>query len=228
MHAGALTKGYGGSPPSGRSVSPPRTGPFFVPRPTTVSARPSRTPACGVGAPSRRGRRNPPQPGDAAPRSADAVPRGRQTQSPAVGRRSPLPLGRSGPLAVRRRSPFRSGRAQPLSIGQAQPLPLGTHGPLPVGGRRRGRRPPAPPARRKAAAAPPAALRNPPYGPTARVPRALGPRTRWPRPGAAGVGFASGDRPAEPPDRQRTGPALGRAPSPGRACPISTEGLTIT
>lgn len=31
MHAASLTKGYGGNPPSGRSVSPPRTGPFFVP-----------------------------------------------------------------------------------------------------------------------------------------------------------------------------------------------------
>lgn len=30
MHAASLTKGYGGNPPSGRSVSPPRTGPFFV------------------------------------------------------------------------------------------------------------------------------------------------------------------------------------------------------
>ncbi len=29
MHAASLTKGYGGNPPSGRSVSPPRTGPFF-------------------------------------------------------------------------------------------------------------------------------------------------------------------------------------------------------
>lgn len=31
MHAPSLTKGYGGNPPSGRSVSPPRTGPFFCP-----------------------------------------------------------------------------------------------------------------------------------------------------------------------------------------------------
>lgn len=31
MYAASLTKGYGGNPPSGRSVSPPRTGPFFVP-----------------------------------------------------------------------------------------------------------------------------------------------------------------------------------------------------
>jgi hypothetical protein len=36
MHASALTKGYGGNPPSGRSVSPPRTGPFFRP----VAVRP--------------------------------------------------------------------------------------------------------------------------------------------------------------------------------------------
>lgn len=31
MHPPALTKGYGGNPPSGRSVSPPRTGPFSCP-----------------------------------------------------------------------------------------------------------------------------------------------------------------------------------------------------
>ena len=30
MRASSLTKGYGGNPPSGRSVSPPRTGPFFL------------------------------------------------------------------------------------------------------------------------------------------------------------------------------------------------------
>ncbi len=30
MHAASLTKGYGGNPPSGRSVSPPRTGPIFL------------------------------------------------------------------------------------------------------------------------------------------------------------------------------------------------------
>ncbi len=32
MRAASLTKGYGGNPPSGRSVSPPRTGPFFLPK----------------------------------------------------------------------------------------------------------------------------------------------------------------------------------------------------
>lgn len=32
MPPSALTKGYGGNPPSGRSVSPPRTGPFFLAR----------------------------------------------------------------------------------------------------------------------------------------------------------------------------------------------------
>ncbi|GGY90680.1 hypothetical protein GCM10010365_06350 [Streptomyces poonensis] len=32
MYAASLTKGYGGNPPSGRSVSPPRTGPFFCVR----------------------------------------------------------------------------------------------------------------------------------------------------------------------------------------------------
>src|SRR5690242_12624508 len=55
MHAASLTKGYGGNPPSGRSVSPPRTGPFFVPpRPTPPPPRPAPpcaplTPATGLG-----------------------------------------------------------------------------------------------------------------------------------------------------------------------------------
>ncbi|CAM5256588.1 hypothetical protein STENM223S_10245 [Streptomyces tendae] len=48
MHAASLTKGYGGNPPSGRSVSPPRTGPFF-----RIAFR---TPLCppGPGAPVTR------------------------------------------------------------------------------------------------------------------------------------------------------------------------------
>lgn len=39
MHAASLTKGYGGNPPSGRSVSPPRTGPFFLARRPAPCAR---------------------------------------------------------------------------------------------------------------------------------------------------------------------------------------------
>ncbi|TDT38081.1 hypothetical protein EV562_10595 [Streptomyces sp. BK208] len=40
MHAASLTKGYGGNPPSGRSVSPPRTGPFFCPVSGTLLCTP--------------------------------------------------------------------------------------------------------------------------------------------------------------------------------------------
>jgi hypothetical protein len=40
MHAASLTKGYGGNPPSGRSVSPPRTGPFFLGPPGGSNHRP--------------------------------------------------------------------------------------------------------------------------------------------------------------------------------------------
>ncbi|CAL9438960.1 hypothetical protein SUDANB13_02183 [Streptomyces sp. enrichment culture] len=43
MHAASLTKGYGGNPPSGRSVSPPRTGPFFLPAVRRPSCPPSGT-----------------------------------------------------------------------------------------------------------------------------------------------------------------------------------------
>ncbi|GHE95158.1 hypothetical protein GCM10018789_25380 [Streptomyces werraensis] len=43
MHAASLTKGYGGNPPSGRSVSPPRTGPFFLPAVRHPSCPPSGT-----------------------------------------------------------------------------------------------------------------------------------------------------------------------------------------
>jgi len=46
MRAASLTKGYGGNPPSGRSVSPPRTGPFFLP----AFGRPVRGPDLGGGA----------------------------------------------------------------------------------------------------------------------------------------------------------------------------------
>lgn len=57
MHAASLTKGYGGNPPSGRSVSPPRTGPFFcAPGPARNTGRNSAfrtrgrpTAASGVG-----------------------------------------------------------------------------------------------------------------------------------------------------------------------------------
>lgn len=49
MHAASLTKGYGGNPPSGRSVSPPpRTGPFFCPASRTLLRPP------GPGAPVTR------------------------------------------------------------------------------------------------------------------------------------------------------------------------------
>lgn len=40
MHAASLTKGYGGNPPSGRSVSPPRTGPFYLGPPGGSNHRP--------------------------------------------------------------------------------------------------------------------------------------------------------------------------------------------
>ena len=43
MRAPSLTKGYGGNPPSGRSVSPPRTGPFFSARRRLLSKRASHT-----------------------------------------------------------------------------------------------------------------------------------------------------------------------------------------
>lgn len=44
MHTASLTKGYGGNPPSGRSVSPPRTGPFFCAREQPAPRRRERPP----------------------------------------------------------------------------------------------------------------------------------------------------------------------------------------
>lgn len=54
MHTPSLTKGYGGNPPSGRSVSPPRTGPFFLAR--TRAPLPA-----GAGVTTRRAHAAPPR-----------------------------------------------------------------------------------------------------------------------------------------------------------------------
>lgn len=70
MHAASLTKGYGGNPPSGRSVSPPRTGPFYVPGLHPPLARPPRGAPDEAPSPARPARLRPapaPRPGPQPP-----------------------------------------------------------------------------------------------------------------------------------------------------------------
>lgn len=168
MHAASLTKGYGGNPPSGRSVSPPRTGPFFH----------ARFPALRRTLP----RRSPP---DAAPPLSGGCCPAASRQPPAASRPARFPPAQRPTPSVPRRSS--------------------------------GSRPPD----RRAAVTAQTACRHSTADKSASA-RTLG------TPAPAGVRFASGDRHT---GRGRPRPRPGRLPRDAagcRACPIRTEGLTIT
>lgn len=102
MHAASLTKGYGGNPPSGRSVSPPRTGPFFCAREQPAPRRrerPPRRPASpSLSAPASAVASGPgsgPPPG--RPRGAAEAPRPRSRGSARPRQRGPGNLANAFP-----------------------------------------------------------------------------------------------------------------------------------
>ncbi len=188
MHAASLTKGYGGNPPSGRSVSPPRTGPFFHARfPALRRTLPRRPPPDAAPPPS-------------AGRCPAALRRMLPSRQPPAASRQPPAASRQPPAASR---PARFPPAQ-------RPTPS-------VPRRSSGSRPPD----RRAAVTAQTACRHSTADKSASA-RTLG------TPAPAGVRFASGDRHT---GRGRPRPRPGRLPRDAagcRACPIRTEGLTIT
>lgn len=110
MHAASLTKGYGGNPPSGRSVSPPRTGPFFLPRTSPTCRAPQAAASRRPGVPASRGH--------AANRAAFAI----RPQSVVTGR---------DPSATRPRPSATSRDVSPADLAPQLPTPMGALPPNP-------------------------------------------------------------------------------------------------